>query len=276
MPGEFVKHEKPIPYFTSSLFDSYGIKHCFTTRRGGVSEGVFESLNFAAGKGKNRDTAENIYKNHDIAARLLGLAAGDVCRSNQQHTDRVEIVTLSHKGTGLANPPFSYGVDGLVTVDRGLALSVRSADCVPVLLYDVKTDIAGAVHSGWQGAKKKIAANAVEAMRSLGGNPTKIIAALGPCIKPCCYEVGLEFYDYFKSFPQAFSSRNGKTYFDPAAVVAETLAECGLKRENIQVCPLCTCCANENAGELFFSYRRQGAERGTMSAFIAVRSNIRL
>lgn len=168
MAESFIKHEKPIPYFTSSLLDSYGVRHCFTTRFGGVSEGVFESLNFAKGAGETKDSAENIVQNHAVAAALIGLGPGDICRASQRHTDNIEIVTSEHRGFGLEKPSFAYGVDGFVTKTPGVALSVRFADCVPALLYDVKADIAAAVHSGWRGAEKKIVKNAVEALCSLG------------------------------------------------------------------------------------------------------------
>ncbi|NCA93327.1 peptidoglycan editing factor PgeF [bacterium] len=266
MSCDFVFHNKPIPYFTSLLFDSYGIKHCFTTKHGGVSAGVFESLNFAVGTGVSRDTAENLYKNHDIAAHLLGLTADDVCRTYQEHTDVIEIVGKAQRGTGLTKPAFLYGVDGLITNEAGLALSARAADCVPILLYDIKTETAGAVHSGWQGTKKQIAVKAVKIFESLGSKLENIIVALGPCIKSCCYEVGNEFYDHFPSFPEAFYVKDGKTYFDLTEVIKKTLVNSGIKSENSQVCPLCTCCESE----LFFSYRRQGNERGTMAAFITV------
>ncbi|MDD4124796.1 MAG: peptidoglycan editing factor PgeF [Victivallales bacterium] len=270
MPGDFILHEKPIPYFTSSLFDSYGVKHCFTTKHGGVSTGFFKSLNFAAGNGSTRDTAENLYKNHDTAAHLLGLTADDVCRTYQAHTDMIEIVGKSRRGTGLTKPAFSHRADGLITNEEGVALSARAADCVPILLYDTKTDTAGAVHSGWQGTKKQIAVKAVKLFESLGSKPENIIAALGPCIKGCCYEVGGEFYDHFSSNPEAFSVREGKIYFDLTSVITKALINCGIIKENIQVCPLCTCCESE----LFFSYRRQGNDRGTMAAFITVRRKI--
>ena len=267
MTGDFALHSNPIPYITSSLFDSYGIKHLFATKAGGVSAGVFESLNFAAGRDENIDSIENIVKNHDIAASVLGFAAGDICRTRQGHTDNIEIVNNTHKGTGIEKPPFPKDADGLITKDTGVLLSVRSADCVPVLLYDIKTHTAGAVHSGWLGTKKDIAGKAVELFQSLGSDPKDIIAALGPCIKECCYEVGREFYDYFPDHADAFSEREGKIYFSLTAVILENLVKHGILSQNMDICPLCTCCESS----LFFSHRRQGNKRGTMAAFIAVK-----
>lgn len=266
MAPSFAYHKSPVPYFTSPLLDSYGIPHLFATRHGGVSTGVFESLNFAAGSGDERDSFENLFKNHAIAANAIGFGADDIVRTRQGHTDVVEIVGVSHKGIGLSKPQFDYDVDGLVTREKGVLLSVRSADCVPVLLYDVKKDIAGAVHSGWLGTKKQISVKAVELFKSFGSNPEDILVAMGPAIKSCCYQVGEEFYNHFPGHLSAFSVKNSKIYLELTDIIAKDLINIGIKNENMDICPLCTCCEEE----YFFSHRRQGPNRGTMAAFIAV------
>lgn len=270
MKENFVRHEARITYYTSPLLDRHGIKHMFTTRRGGVSAGVFESLNFAVGAGDIRDSKENVIKNHALAAEVFGLTENDICRSYQNHSTNVEVVGNEHKSTGIYKDPFPYGVDGLVTKEKNLILSIRTADCVPVLLFDYQNRVCAAVHSGWRGTLGRIAANAVEKMCSLGADQNRIVAAIGPCIGACCYEVGRELWEAFaqadKGFAACFTEKDGKVFFDLTMANEMILEKSGVKAENISSARLCTCCDKEN----FFSHRRDGANRGTMSALIMI------
>jgi YfiH family protein len=243
----------------------------FTTRHGGVSTGVFESLNFAIGQGNVKDTRENIIKNHALAAACFGLTEDDICRSYQNHSVNVEIVSNEQKGTGINKAPFPDGVDGLVTTKKNLILSIRTADCVPVLLYDYKNNICGAVHSGWRGTLGKISSNAIEKMCASGADKSSIIAAIGPCIGACCYEVGRDLLELFtqsdRDFEACFSDKNGKLHLDLTMANELVLTKSGIKAENISSSHLCTCCNKED----FFSHRRNGAARGTMNAMIMIK-----
>lgn len=268
MRENFVRHTEKITYYTSPLLDANNIPHMFTTRHGGVSSGVFESLNFAVGAGSIRDSQENVIKNHALAASCFGLTENDICRSYQNHSANVEVVGNDQKSTGIYKPPFPYGVDGLVTAEKRLILSIRTADCVPVLLYDTKNNICAAVHSGWRGTLGRITSSAIEKMCSAGADRGSIIAAIGPCIGVCCYEVGQELLDAFtnadKEFEACFTTKNGKLYLDLTAANEMILIKSGIKEENISSAHLCTCCNRDD----FFSHRREGANRGTMSALI--------
>lgn len=271
MIDAFIKHKKGIVFYTSPLFDKYNVLHMFTTRHGGVSSGVFSSLNFAAGAGSIRDTKENVVKNHSLAAAVFDLTEFDICRSFQNHSANVEIVNISHKGNGIDKPPFDYGVDGLVTKEKNLILSVRTADCVPVLLYDTKNNICAAVHAGWRGTVGIITVNAIEKMIFLGAQKEHIITAIGPCIGKCCYEVGEDVYEEFvkkdKDFIKCFTEKAGKLFLDLTLANKLILIKSGVKKENINCADLCTRCN----GHDFFSHRRDGANRGTMSALILVK-----
>lgn len=264
------KDKNGVIYYISPLFNSYNIPHMFSTRQGGVSEGVFGSLNFALGGGDIRDTQANVRRNHALAADVFGLTEEDICRSNQTHSSTVEIVNSTHKGKGISKQPFLRGVDGLATKEKNLILSIRTADCVPVLLYDYINKVCAAVHAGWRGTLSRISVNAIEKMRSLGAQADNIIAAIGPCVGSCCYEVGEEVYGAFissgRAFEQCFSSRNGKLFLDLTKANELILLKSGIKEENISSADLCTCC-NESD---FFSHRRSGQNRGTMSALIVI------
>ncbi len=270
MGNGFVYIDGKTPYFQSELFNKYGIKHAFFTRKGGVSEGAFGSLNFAEGIGEVRDTEENVLENYAIAANVFGLDKSDICRTYQTHTSKVVFADESLRGVGITKPKFDYGVDGLATVEKDLLLSVRTADCVPVLLCDVDKKVCAAVHAGWRGTVGGITKNAVELMEKQGVKRENILAAIGPCIGKCCYEVGAELREEFVSrnleYSNFFTPNGEKFMLDLNLANKTILIESGIKPENISVAEICTKC-NE---DLFFSHRRSGTVRGTMSAFITL------
>lgn len=272
MQNDFVYIEGKIPYYQSRLFAENGVAHAFFTKKGGISGGVFESLNFAEGSGGLKDSRENVVKNHAIAASVFGLSERDICRSFQTHTSVVEIVTAADRGRGLTAEPFDHGVDGLVTNDKELLLSVRTADCVPVLLADIESGAVGAVHAGWRGTVGGIAAEAVEKMTELGARRDKIIAAIGPCIGKCCYEVGRGLYDEFTAkngdYSRFFEPKGEKFMLDLVSANRFILESAGIPPENISSADICTRCN----GEKFFSHRLSGANRGTMGAMICLKT----
>lgn len=258
-------------FIKSNLLSLHGVSHLFTTRRGGVSDGVFAEMNLAAGSGDIRDDFENVIKNHDICARALGYTSHDVCRTYQAHTANVEVVTSAHKGIGLHRPPFDHGVDGLVTADRGVVLSVRGADCAMLLAADTAHGVIGALHSGWRGTLRNAAKNLIAAMTSLGAEAQSICVALGPSIRGCCYEVGSELYEQFASvgYDMGFvpeQGKDGKYMLDLTEIIKKQLADEGVTAEHIDMIPVCTCCNDD-----FFSHRRMGVNRGTGGGMIVLK-----
>ncbi len=270
MTNDFVFVEGKIPYYQSRLFQSLNIKHAFFTKNGGVSQGCFESLNFALGSGEEKDSIININENHNIAATVFGLTGENICRSNQTHTVNVEYADYSDGGRGYTKPPYSHGVDGMVTDKKDLILSVRMADCVPILLCDIQSEVCGAVHSGWKGTVGSISKNAIDLMISKGAKIENIVAAIGPCIESCCYEVGVELFDSFVSvcseYGEFFAPKGEKYMLDLIGVNRFILEKAGILKENISSADICTCCNQKH----FFSHRRQGTARGVMSAMITL------
>lgn len=261
---DFVLHDNGIMYYTSASLDAVGVKHMFTTRIGGVSVSPFDSLNFAEGSGDIRDSSENVLKNYSIAASELGFSASDVCRAYQAHTANVLICDKSTRGMGITYMRPENGIDALVTSCEGVVLSVRTADCVPILLCDPVSRVIAAVHSGWRGTAQRISERAVEAMTSLGAERKRIIAAIGPHAGVCCYEVGEEIREYFGS--DCFRKVGGRTHLDLSAANRDVLASAGIKDENIHDIDICTVCNRDS----FFSHRRDGVNRGVMGAFIVL------
>ena len=270
---EWTLHDNGPVYWTCPLLDEAGVPHLFSTRTGGVSEGCYATWNFATGTGRVPDSEEKVQENYAIAARLFGLRRADVCRTYQAHTDVVKYVGEDERGIGTVKPKFPYGVDGLVTAAPGLLLSVRTADCVPILLADPEAGLVGAVHAGWRGTASRIAGNAVSEMVRHGADPERILAAIGPCIGPECYEVGEDvhgaFLEGFREGDRFFRpepDKEGKYLLDLSAANRAVLLEAGLAKDRISVSGLCTKCHPE----WFFSHRVSGPDRGTMSAFITV------
>lgn len=238
----------------------------FSTRHGGVSTGIFESLNFAVINGENHDLESNVDANMELAANVFSLTKDKIVRGFQKHSNCVEIVDESNCGK-----MFSYPVDGLVTNKKNVLLSIRTADCAPVLFYEKNGKCCGAVHSGWRGTLDKISKKAIELMtEKMDANVEDIIVAIGPYNNICCYEVGCDFYETFIQndyrYKSCFRKFADKYHFDNGEAIKITLIDCGILEKNISICNDCTCCNDD-----FFSHRRQGYNRGSLSSFIVLK-----
>lgn len=260
-----VKRSGALEYLTSSLLT--GAAHCFSTRFGGVSEGYLASLNLGTHRG---DRPENVRENYAILGRTVGFLPERTVFTRQVHSDVIERVGAAQCGRGLQYEA-TEGCDGLITDEPGVALTVFSADCTPVLLYDPVRRAAGAVHAGWRGTAAGIAAKAAEKMvRELGCRPENIHAAVGPCIGPCCFETDADV-------PEAMLAALGaeaeacirpageKFYVDLKELNAIWLRRAGVTQ--IDVSAECTCCRPER----FWSHRRVGGHRGSLAAIIAIK-----
>ena len=168
---------------------------------------------------------------------------------------------------GLFLPPFDHGVDGIVTREHGVVLSVRGADCPTILACDAADGVVGALHSGWRGTLENAVGALVSKMVSLGAQPHCITAAVGPCIKGCCYEVGRELFEAFdgRGYGYAFVPKGEKFMLDLSVIIKAQLVSAGIPDSGIDVIPDCTCCSHD-----YFSHRRMGVNRGTGGAMIAV------
>lgn len=224
-----------------------GVRHGFLTRRGGVSGGVYASLNCGLGSG---DTEANVAANRKMAMDRLGLNGASLLTAYQCHSTTVTVVQSAWEAGS------SPAADGLVTDRPGVALGVLAADCAPVLLADGTTGIIGAAHAGWKGALGGILEATVEAMVGLGASDRTIIAAVGPAIGKDSYEVGPEFHQTFldhRAENEEFfrpSGRDRHFLFNLPGYVGGRLGGLGLKA--VEVVDRDTY-ADE---DLFFSYRR--------------------
>ncbi len=244
------------------------IKHGFTTRLGGVSTGIFKSLNFKKELG---DTEENVSENYRRVAETFGITSDRFVLSRQTHTANVRKVTESDAGKGVTRQRDYTDIDGLVTDVPGLMLSIFAADCVPVLFVDPVKKCIGACHSGWRGTVGRISRNVLGAMTSYyGSSPADVICAIGPSICKDCYEVSTDVANEFKKkFPGhtdeiLLDKHNGHFQLDLWKSIQTTLEEAGVLSSHIHTTDICTC---ENP-DLLFSHRASHGRRGVQGAFI--------
>ncbi len=182
-----IEHNKNgLVYLTADGFEAAGgVAHGFSTRLGGVSEGIYATLNLGMNRG---DAPDRVRENYRRFCAAIGADMGNIVCASQVHGDTVRTVTAADLGIGLDEPE-PWQADGLVTDIPGVTLAVYSADCLPILLYDPVRRVVGAVHAGWRGTALGIAAKAVERMVDCYGcDRLDILAAVGPGISKCCFE----------------------------------------------------------------------------------------
>ena len=231
----------------SSISRLRGIRHAFFTRTGGVSAGIYTSLNGGIG---SRDEPDKVTENRARMAAFLGVRPEHLLTAYQIHSPEVVIID---RPWPLAERPRA---DALVTKEPRLAIAVTTADCGPVLLADGQAAIIGVAHAGWRGAAHGVLEATVAAMEQCGADRARIVAALGPMIRQSSYEVGPEFIAAFRAMKAdnerffAPASRAGHALFDLPAYIAARLAAAGIR--HIEDLGHCT---YSDAGR-FFSYRR--------------------
>jgi YfiH family protein len=255
----------PVPYLASGLLARAGFTHAFFTRRGGVSEGPFATLNLSPQVG---DRAEQVRENLGRAARSLELLPERIYVAAQTH-DR-DVVVLN--GREQVDAVARTAADAIVASAPGIGCGVRTADCVPILLADPESGRVAAVHAGWRGLVRHVIASATARMSELGSRRSALLAAFGPHIGPDAFEVG---DDVAREIAQASSAQNvvqraptGKALVSLALVVRAQLIAAGLDEERIEQVPGCT---YRDASQ-FFSYRRDGQRSGRMLALIVPRA----
>jgi YfiH family protein len=231
----------------SSLSAIDEVRHGFFTRQGGVSGGLYASLNCGPG---SRDEAANVVENRARVAEILGVKPDQLLSVSQQHS--ADAITAKKPWDAAKQPE----ADAIVTLTPGLALGILTADCAPVLFADSEARVIGAAHVGWRGALSGIIEATVEAMRKLGASPERMTAVIGPAISQKAYEVGSEYVERFlaeEPESEVFfitDEGSGEPHFDLPGYVGERLARAGVG--NIADLCLCTYCEETR----LFSYRR--------------------
>ncbi|MFC1551384.1 peptidoglycan editing factor PgeF [Candidatus Latescibacterota bacterium] len=226
----------------------------FTTRNGGVSSAPFNSLNLGF---YTADNAANVAENHSLLHTFLHIDSAGTALMEQVHGSNVSAVSAGGRYPS---------TDSLITSNTNIMLGVLVADCIPLLLYDPKRKIIGAIHCGWRPIVDGIAGQALRMFTDeFGSDPSDVAAVMGPSAGPCCYEIGGEVAERLR--PSSVISRDGALYADLRAELGDHLSSAGISRPNIEIFPDCTICC----GKLYFSHRRDGINSGRMMGYIMMK-----
>lgn len=264
-----------VVYLTFPMLEDVGlVRHLFSTRMGGVSEGIFKSMNLSYSRG---DQKEAVDENFRRITEALGSRPERVVCSRQTHTVNVRRVTEEDCGKGTVFPADYEDVDGLITNVPGIILCTYYADCVPLYFVDVKNRAIGLGHSGWRGTVGRMGEAMLKAMeKSFGTKPSDVTAAIGPSICAECYEVSEDVAEEFrKAFPEEWrhiltsGRQEGKYQLDLWEANKRVLLEAGIKKDHLAVTDLCTCCNSS----FLFSHRASGGRRGNLSAMLELRKS---
>ncbi len=236
-------------FYSKRLRKFKNINHCFFSKKGGVSKGIYKSLNCGRG---SRDNKKNVKKNLDLVSNIMNVSKNKLVLMSQTHSNKVCIINDKNKYQK------KISSDAIVTKLKGFGLGVVTADCVPVLLYDQKNKIIGCVHAGWKGALTGIIENTIKYFKKINSN-NKIFASVGPCIGNKNYEVDINFYKKFLSKSKnnaAYFRKKNKTkkLFNLRKFINDKLIKLGVKVDHIN---------KDTFKEYknFFSYRRSQKNR---------------
>ena len=270
-------HEGNVQYLTFNALKKYEDKliAVVTLRHGGVSEGVYKSLNFRMA---GRDKKENVIQNLNIICEKINLNPKEVYKGRQAHTDNVIYLTDKNKEAYAFELNNQEAVDGYIT-DAGITSLVTTADCNAVIIYDTKNNKVANVHSGWKGTTKRIYIKAIDKMKELfGTNPKDIIVCVSPAVLSCCFssedenfkKIFTDIWEDEKEYITENIDNPKRFHIDLPYVITKDLIEAGVKKENIHFAGICTCCNDEH----FYSYRSKTQKKeedyGCMATIVKV------
>lgn len=248
-----------------------------STRVGGVSKGIYESMNLSFSQG---DDEELVRKNHGIMAEAFCVKLDDMVYSHQTHTTNVMRVTKEHAGMGLTRQRSFHDIDGFITDVPGLMLVTAYADCVPLYFADTRLHVIGLSHSGWRGTVNNMAQATVDKLNTeFGSRPEDILAFIGPSICASCYEVGEDvaenFFDAYKDEAEKVlklkneMASEKKYYLNLHAANRLNMLHAGIPKENIGVTDICTCCNPD----ILFSHRASKGKRGGLCGYMMIKND---
>ena len=238
-------------FFSKKLKKFENLKHCFFSRKNGVSKGIYESLNCGLGSSDNK---ENVLKNLELVSKRIGCEKELLITLNQKHSSK--IIYFENK-TDVKNK--LYG-DAIISKVKNIGISILTADCAPILFYDPKKEIIAYTHSGWKGALNGVIKNTVKKFNELNSKNEDLIAVIGPCIKKENYEVKIDFFEKFiaknKKNVSFFEKIDGKKYnFDLRGFINKEILDLNIKNiENVEIDTF-------SERDFFYSYRRSNLNR---------------
>ena len=261
--------EENLLYYTFPALDAIPfVKHAFSTRLGGVSKGIYESMNLSFTRG---DQKEAVCENYSQICKKMGVSNEQVVVSAQEHHTVIYNATAADCGRGVTRERGYTDIDGLLTDEPNVVLCTQYADCVPLLFVDPVRHVVGTSHSGWKGTVARIGAVTVDRMcADYGCQRENILAAIAPSIGPCCFEVDAPVAEAFTAMGNVDDCVHIRSHdkfdVDLWEVNRRILLSAGIRAENISVTDLCTRCHPD----IFWSHRATGGERGSLAAFISM------
>ncbi len=246
------------------IFEKFPVKAAVSERTGGISFGAYASNNMSFTVG---DDSVHVSENRRRFLSLLSINPESLVGTVQVHGTEIRIATKEDCGCGAFSSETAFPFcDGLLTKEFNVPLALLFADCTPIFLYDPVQKAVGIVHGGWRGTAGDICGKAVAMMEeTFSSRPSDILAAIGPCIRRCCFEVGEDvIYEFGKLFDDGtmknLTERNseGKLYFDLPTANRLLLLRAGLSENHVEDSGICTFCHNDS----YFSYRKAGGETG--------------
>lgn len=245
------------------------VEHLFTTRTGGVSSGIYATMNLSFSRG---DDPVCVTENYRRIGEVLGVDADHMVASRQTHTTNIRLVTGEDLGNGITIPSAYDDVDGLATDIPQIALVTFYADCVPLYFVDPVHHAIGLAHSGWRGTVAGMGACMVQFMRDhFHSRPEDLVVAVGPSICVDCYEVSEEVAEQFRGdFPQDVLQKGktpGKYQLNLWEANRSILRKAGVLPEHISVTDVCTC----HNPDYLFSHRASHGQRGNLAAFLMLK-----
>lgn len=253
-----VRCNNKVEYIKFKILEQYSNKltHGIMLRHGGVSRGVYKSLNVRT---LGNDKYENVDENLNRICSSLNISKEDVFKAKQDHTDNILIVNNNNKKEYKFSDLSKDAIDGYITNKKNINTLVTTADCNPIIIYDHTNNVVANIHSGWKGTIKKISLKAVNIMHEkFNSKYEDLIVCIGPSIRKCCFTSKEKIFKekFIKVWPNEddyiITDKNGEFHIDLIYVIVNDLLKLGIKKDNIKIADICTCCNEDD----FFSYRK--------------------
>lgn len=249
--------------------------HAISLRHGGVSEGIYDSLNFRM---VGKDDPANIKENLRRFTTAIGISDSQIYKGKQTHSDHIQIIDQQNKMQYAFVTQCQQEIDGYVTNDKGIASLVTTADCNPIILYDPVQHVVANIHSGWKGTIQKIYIKGILAMKeNFGTNPSDVIACVGPSIGKCCFSsedpaFKEKFTTVWPFASQYISNEEGSSRFhiDLPYLIEQDLVKIGVQKENIVLSHICTMCHHDSFYSYRFATKAKYPDFGTMATITMI------
>lgn len=265
MSGFTLNTKNGVRYYTIDNFSKTGlVRHCFSTKDGGISSGIYKSMNL---KMNSDDKKENVIENFKIICDTIDVDYRNLVFSDQVHDDKIYIANKNDMGKGITKESDIIGIDALICSEPNVPLTTAYADCVPLFFLDVKERVIALAHSGWKGTVKRIGQKTIEKMhKDFGCRAENILAAVGPSIGVCHFEVGDEVAEKFiEEFGIQVVGKYGEKYHvNLQKAVLMQFEQSGIPEINISCADICTYCNKD----LLFSHRATNGRRGGLAAIM--------